>query len=108
MVVPPIDGFHADAVLAQRDDHHSLGEIPSGPRAIVPEAHANILRPRLALLERASHGEERSTLRPNAIARLNSAQASFSNTRTHRRVAEVHNVHKIRIGAVAYVKSATS
>ena len=53
VVVPPIDGFHADAVLAQRDDHHSLGEIPSGPRAIVPEPHANILRPRLALLERA-------------------------------------------------------
>ena len=25
VVVPPIDGFHADAVLAQRDDHHSLG-----------------------------------------------------------------------------------
>ena len=59
VVVPPIDGFHADAVLAQRDDHHSLGEIPSGPRAIVPEPHTNILRPRLALLERASHGEER-------------------------------------------------
>ena len=56
VVVPPIDGFHADAVLAQRDDHHSLGEIPSGPRAIVPEPHANILRPRLALLERASAG----------------------------------------------------
>ena len=35
VVVPPIDGFHADAVLAQRDDHHPLGEIPSGPRAIV-------------------------------------------------------------------------
>ena len=51
VVVPPIDGFHADAVLAQRDDHHSLGEIPSGPRAIVPEPHTNILRPRLALLE---------------------------------------------------------
>ena len=47
VVVPPIDGFHADAVLAQRDDHHSLGEIPSGPRAIVPEPHTNILRPRL-------------------------------------------------------------
>ena len=53
VVVPPIDGLHADAVLAQRDDHHSLGEIPSGPRAIVPEPHTNILRPRLALLERA-------------------------------------------------------
>ena len=52
VVVPPIDGFHADAVLAQRDDHHSLGEIPSGPRAIVPEPHTNILRPRLALRER--------------------------------------------------------
>ena len=56
VVVPPIDGLHADAVLAQRDDHHSLGEIPSGPRAIVPEPHTNILCPRLALLERASHG----------------------------------------------------
>ena len=84
VVVPPIDGFHADAVLAQRDDHHSLGEIPSGPRAIVPEPHANILRPRLTFCKGvwsstgwATGGgrvgwHARSTLRPklpNAIAR---------------------------------------
>ena len=68
VVVPPIDGFHADAVLAQRDDHHSLGEIPSGPRAIVPEPHTNILRPRLSsgteVIARLFGGTASATRRP--------------------------------------------